>query len=328
LDQEMIGDVEKIQDLLESVCELQQTISRERGTLAKLDAEGDKQKQESRSNEGETGDLGDLQDTIAMLEREIVSIQHDIEMFNKNLKSCELQHENYRVQLQKLMLQNNELHEHEGRVGLDLFKLKATGPEGIKRKKKEEEYEKIKEYIDANLNTRMTVMDQRSALDKYKQQITHQRDDKSKQLDSLQKRLKTVQDLSKSAMAAVGASDSMLRFLRENMAEISKHFDSRGVEAEFVTMCKDFESDTQFLEEMEARMKAMMGSTSETARMDQVCTMLQDIINLHRAVNSMHKDKWLKDDVDVSIFFNGATKLKEKKTLLSGMMGGMSSLTR
>merc|ERR1712151_1177286 len=115
---------------------------------------GDNRPGEKKSAHGDSADMNDLHDTIAMLEREIGVISRDIEVLEKNQQSCDLQQKHNRDQIQALTLQDAKLSEKQDDVTRQLIDTRG----GAQRKKLEDQKKENEEFIEASKNTRMTLL--------------------------------------------------------------------------------------------------------------------------------------------------------------------------
>merc|ERR1712217_904044 len=101
-------------------------------------------------------------------------------------------------------------------------------------KHREEKLTEIKEFVDANQNTRMTLLDQLAETDKEKQRIQNKLYTQEEYKRRINNRYKTVRELGQSAGNSAGSSDSAMKFLKESKNKIKEHFESRTEESDFV----------------------------------------------------------------------------------------------
>mmetsp|Transcript_10810 Transcript_10810/g.28760 ORF Transcript_10810/g.28760 Transcript_10810/m.28760 type:complete len:602 (+) Transcript_10810:36-1841(+) len=295
-------DEEAVLDMNESIRQLQEAIAKARTDLAEHMEK--KQREQTTAKAGDTELVQDLQISIGMLEREVVTADQDRVMLEKSLQSIEVRQEHTREQLNVVMQQSTQLNQRQDELSLKMFEMKKGTAE---RKKLQEKLAEIRKYIDANMNTREILLEQKSETDKEKQRIQFALYDKRQSQDKLRHKLKTLQDLSSAVESAFGASDSTITFLKERKNDFHQHFTGRTPESEFVEAMKEFEYDKNFLRGIEARIKDLPGTASSdqarALRSQIVCDLLQDLVSLRRSWSDLLEDRWLKDDLDLSCFF-------------------------
>jgi len=294
----------RLKDMVESVRQLQESINKERQEIAEFEERlAARSKETKNAGEGDMNEQRNLQETIAMIELEISTCDRDIDLLKKNKESCEMQQAHTRTQLQSLMQQgtrlSNKQDEHSAQV---LLAQRGT----TDRSKKEEKLSQVKEFVEANQNTRMTLLDQLAETDKEKQRISADLERKKDRREQIKRRLDTVRDLGKSANESSGSSDKAMKFLKDRQAEITHHFQGRQPENVFVEAKKAVEMDKQFLSTLEEQGKVMVSSTpsATTARAQKVQLLLQDIIDLRGKFMTAQEERWLSEDLDMSSFFN------------------------
>eukprot|EP00913_Durusdinium_trenchii_P025661 g24085.t1 len=313
---------------------LHQSLGEERQHLAELNkTTTEAEAPAAQQHGGDEDELATLQDTIGQLERDIMLLERDIEAYGKSLESCDLRQAHNRKQLQQLQQQGTSLRDRQDQVSLNIYMAPKAGAE---RRKLEEQLTEVEEFVQANKNTRMTLLDQRAETDKAKQKILAQLANSRKQRERFQRRLDIVKDLSKSSKASSsGASDPLIKVLDKQCQEMSEYFSRRqsvggeskeGASGElhsswtilniedFLAAMKIHDADRAFLDQIEQKMKDVVdnvisnGTPERAERARLVNQMLVDMVNLRRSWCDMLQDRWASDGLDLSCFFEGSTK--------------------
>lgn len=296
----------RIQDLVDSVRQLQGAIAKERAELAQMDFKMQSKseaKSKSRGNEGD--DQRNLQDTIAMFEREIAAVDREIDDLEKNEKSCNFSQQHQREQLDALMKQGLKWNEK-----LDELAVKAA--EANKRDDKKDldkQHGEIKEFLEANQNTRMTLLDQRAATDKEKQRIVHDLTRAREKKAAITLRVQSLKKKGEAALNSAGSANTLTQFLREQKRRICERFESDQNDQPkkaFVAAKKQFEKQEEFLVDVEEKIRAVVAQAPDQKYAARIQVMLQDIVDLRRATNDLMEDKWMKNDLDLNRFFESA----------------------
>ncbi|OLP78201.1 Isoprenylcysteine alpha-carbonyl methylesterase ICME [Symbiodinium microadriaticum] len=235
-------DKVRVETLVQGLKSMQESINKERLDIASLDAQQVKQKDgEAQAGSATENELDTLQDTIGELEHDIMVHERDIDALTKSLESCDLR-----------------------QVSLQISMAPKAGAE---RRKLEEQLAEVEEFVQANKNTRMTLLDQRAETDKEKQSIAAQLADLRRQKDRAERRLGIakgrVRDLSKSTQAtSSGASDLLIKVLHQQCTEVEEYFENRKdtskEDNDFLAAMKILEMDKAFLDRVENKMKEKM----------------------------------------------------------------------
>jgi len=314
LHQDTCTDKVRAETLAQGVQDMQKSINEERQELAALEK---KAKTEEATGPGENEDeLATLQDTIGQLERDIMLCEREIDAYGKSLESCDLRQAHNRKQLQQLQQQGTSLRDRQDQVSLRIYMAPNAGAE---RRKLDEQLTEVEEFVQANKNTRMTLLDQRAETDKEKQKILAQLAERRRQHDRFQRRLDIVKDLSKSSKAsATGASDPLIKVLHKLCSEMSEYFlrrqSQRPETEEFLDYMKTSDADSAFLDQTEQKMKDLVdniissGNQERAEQARQVQLMLLDMVALRRSWCDMLQDRWASDGLDLSCFFEGSKK--------------------
>eukprot|EP00747_Dinoflagellata_sp_TGD_P070782 gnl/TRDRNA2_/TRDRNA2_156743_c0_seq1.p1 gnl/TRDRNA2_/TRDRNA2_156743_c0~~gnl/TRDRNA2_/TRDRNA2_156743_c0_seq1.p1 ORF type:complete len:623 (+),score=139.66 gnl/TRDRNA2_/TRDRNA2_156743_c0_seq1:70-1869(+) len=322
---ENMNQAEQVKDMLDSVRKLIDDIHRERSQLKTLDfqsADLDRKKKQ-KLGEPDGNEMNNLNDTIAVIQREISRIDQDIDVYKKNFKSCEEQSAHHRDQLESLMSQGKELSDAQDSIGLKIYTAKKGGQE---RRKLEEKLAEIREFVEANQNTRMTLLDQRAETDKEKQHLQRELNNKLMKRDNLSKRLIMVKDLGKSAGGGTGGvSDWGVSFLKQQKDVIASHYDFKKPPQSFVAAMRELESDEAFLNGVQNKMNEAAGNSEDAEKMIKLSGMLQELVNLRKAWGDLLADKWLKEGNDMASFFEGAKRPTDPDEMESSAHGGGSS---
>ncbi|CAE8611525.1 unnamed protein product [Polarella glacialis] len=241
LDKEIVEDQNRLFDLVEDIRQLQEAINKERLELSAMDKEKRKRDEAETRGGGDLDNMSMLQDAIGTLERDLMLVERDIEAHTKSLLSCDLKQAQNRNSLQALSQQGTSLRDKQDKLSLQIF---STPKGSSERRKLEEHLSETQESVNANNNTRMTLLDQRADIDKQRQLNTLANNERRKQREKIKKRMETVQDLRKSTKASSsGTSDNLVKLLQMQTIEVSEHFHRRPTESEFLTSMKIFEHD-------------------------------------------------------------------------------------
>lgn len=317
LHQDTFTEQLRAETLVQGVQDMQASINEERQHLAELNkTTTEAEAPAAQQHGGDEDELATLQDTIGQLERDIMLLERDIEAYGKSLESCDLRQAHNRKQLQQLQQQGTSLRDRQDQVSLNIYMAPKAGAE---RRKLEEQLTEVEEFVQANKNTRMTLLDQRAETDKEKQKILAQLANSRKQRERFQRRLDIVKDLSKSSKASSsGASDPLIKVLDKQCQEMSEYFSRRqsvgGESKDFLAAMKIHDADRAFLDQIEQKMKDVVdnvisnGTPERAERARLVNQMLVDMVNLRRSWCDMLQDRWASDGLDLSCFFEGSTK--------------------
>eukprot|EP00441_Pelagodinium_beii_P045752 CAMPEP_0197624610 /NCGR_PEP_ID=MMETSP1338-20131121/4181_1 /TAXON_ID=43686 ORGANISM="Pelagodinium beii, Strain RCC1491" /NCGR_SAMPLE_ID=MMETSP1338 /ASSEMBLY_ACC=CAM_ASM_000754 /LENGTH=629 /DNA_ID=CAMNT_0043194773 /DNA_START=52 /DNA_END=1938 /DNA_ORIENTATION=+ len=315
LDKDVVSDKQRLQGLGDALRQMQETINKDRRQLAKMEEEQkriEEAKKAENVDDGDFDELAALQDTIGVLERDLMLIERDIESYTNSLQSCDLRQAQNRSQLQLVQQQATTLSDMKDKVSLQIF---STTKGSSERRKLEDKLAEVEEFVQANKNTRMTLLEQRTETDQEKKRIVEQLGERRKQRERSNKRLDTVRDLSKSAKAGnTGASDTMSKVLQQQTTDVCEHFDRREKEDAYLKAMKVLVYDRTFLDTAEVKMKEVtesFTSSNDASRADRATTMsrlLMDFVNMERSWCQMLEDRWSRDSLDLSSFFGGARK--------------------
>lgn len=330
LHQDTYTDKVRVETLVQGLKSMQESINKERLDIASLDAQQVKQKDgEAQAGSATENELDTLQDTIGELEHDIMVHERDIDALTKSLESCDLRQTHNRKQLQQLQQQGTSLHDRQDQVSLQISMAPKAGAE---RRKLEEQLAEVEEFVQANKNTRMTLLDQRAETDKEKQSIAAQLADLRRQKDRAERRLGIVRDLSKSTQAtSSGASDLLIKVLHQQCTEVEEYFENRKdtskEDNDFLAAMKILEMDKAFLDRVENKMKEKMkemidgnmrnGDRLRSDRAQMVFLMLSDLIHLRKSWCEILQDHWAKDGLDLSCFFQGSKKPSSEMPVLA-----------
>jgi len=311
LDKDNQDNKGRIKDLVEEDKRWRQEIAKERGREKEF--QNDKKGRGENDKGGADGEmdgagLGDLQDTISYLERDIDSVEREIDLFQKNIKSCEQQQVHNRKQIETLTHQATQLTESKGSFSQQLLEGKKTGQQ---KKQLETQLTEIKDFIEANQNTRATLLDQRAETDKEKQRMSAELNAKHKQKHALGKRLEMVQFLGTSTKNSSGASDSWVGFLGKEKDLLTSHFEGKPLgNADLLDAKKKLEKDEAYLRSVEFRMRTQLQTAREqgnTGSRPEACkALLDDLVDLRRRLNDLSSDKYAKEDLNFEQFFKAA----------------------
>lgn len=306
-----ISKTADVRDTMETIRNIQQSIAQSRMQLTDIqdrqEAEVERVKKLMGSSDG--NDLNDLADTSAQLERDVASWEQEIQLYSKNMKSCQQQQEHNRKQLHALEQQGVQLGESADQTVLHLVDIK-----GVEARKLQEKLTDIREFQEANQNTRMTLLDQRAEIDKEKQILGSKLNLAKSEKDKMEKRLKMVKELSADAKNMAGASSKILQLVNSKLMIIKEYYDTRRLNQpkDFVSVMQDIEADDKFLDTSLTEMGELHNiEHDEPHRADRLQDMMKDIIELRRENSDLTTDKWSKDRYDLCLFFDGCKKPTE-----------------
>jgi len=303
----------RIKDLADEDKRWRQEIAKERKS-GQVEAEersrrGGKDKSADSENDG--GELGDLQDTIAFLERDIEVISRDLDLYEKNIQSCEQMQTHNRKQIEMLTHQATQLTESQGKYSEQKYSDEKLS--GQQKKQLEIQLHEIKDFIEANANTRATLLDQRAETDKEKQHLSFELNNKKRQKEEYQKRLEMVKFLGTNTRNSTGASDHWVSFLGKEKEELTSHFEGKPLgNADILEAKKKLEKDEAYVRDVELRMNEMLESSqfrNNSGERPEACkALLDDLVDLRRRLNDLTADKYFKEDLNFECFFKDAQK--------------------
>jgi len=317
LDKDDMNNKSRIKDLVEEDMRWRQDIAgliEEKKKFAEMRKGGGAEAKGSKDAEADGGELGDLQDTISYLERDIEVVDREIDLFEKNIQSCDQQQRHNRKQIEMLTHQATQLTESQGKSSQDMLEGKKSGQD---KKKLETQLNEIKDFIEANQNTRATLLDHRAETDKEKQQLSGELNAKTRRKYDLKKRLEMVQYLGSTTKNSSGASDHWVGFLGKEKDALTSHFEGKPLgNADILEAKKKLEKDEAYVREVELRMFEMLQTSRDRGGNDgirpEACkALLDDLVDLRRRLNDLMADKYFKDDLNFECFFKGAEKPEE-----------------
>mmetsp|Transcript_119116 Transcript_119116/g.218096 ORF Transcript_119116/g.218096 Transcript_119116/m.218096 type:complete len:597 (+) Transcript_119116:112-1902(+) len=291
--------VEQLQNIQAKVCE-------ERGELQRiLNSRKHTTEKGGASAEEDAQDVAGLEDTKGELMRDIETVKREISLYEGSLQSCEQQQNQNRKQLEMLMHQGYQLTETQGKCQSALLEPQNKGPD---KKRIEEKLAEIRNFIDANQNTRATLLDQRAEIEKEKQKIVTQLTKRKEEGNKLETRLKTVQDLSAKEAEAKGGSDTLVSFGAEVKDKYAAHFDeNKAMPHELIGAKLKLEKDEIFLQGIQRQVdEGLKGDKTSRERVQSVKDLLLEVVTLRRNLNNLVSDKYLKEDLNLQTFFKGA----------------------
>jgi len=187
---------------------------------------------------------------------------------------------------------------------------------GAQKKQLETQLNEIKDFIEANQNTRATLLDQRAETDKEKQHLAAELTAKTKRKFDLKKRLEMVQFLGSSTKNSSGASDHWVCFLGKEKDSLTTHFEGKSLgNSDVLDSKKKLEKDEAYVRQVEMRMDEMLRTAQDRGnagfRPDACKALLDDLVDLRRKLNDLTADKYFKDDLNFEWFFSSADKPEE-----------------
>lgn len=308
------GAKSRIKDLVEEDKRWRTEIGKER--QAARDAQNSRHgKKDDHKAGGDGGDndgaVGDLQDTIAFIERDIDKCHREIDLYTKNIASATQQQKHNRKQIEMLTHQATQLTESQGHYSQQM--LEGGKKSGQQKKQLETQLSEIKDFIEANANTRATLLDQRAETDKENQRLKNELAAKNKHLHELEKRLTLVKDLGSTTKNSSVASDQWVSFLGKEKEKLNYHFEGKPLgNSELVEAKKKLEKDEAYLRKVEFSMHVMLQSSRDRGNVEglrpKVCkALLDDLVDLRRRLNDLMSDKYFKEDLNFDCFFKAAS---------------------
>lgn len=317
-DEEAKAALVQIKEFASSINSLREEVGRHKKTVADgLKKEKDNLSKHERLAGDVEKDNDNVQDTIASLERDLMDVERELKILEQNAGVCTEQREHIMEQMQSLVQKNGRLLNAQDEISLRLARLGENGRNThADRKALEEKSEEIKGFMEANQNSRMTLLDNRSELDKERQHLTHSLKEKKNKKDLLERRIKMFRDLSKpqTHLEAKGIIEKM-RALKE---EITIPFQSfslapNAVESPdgdlFVAAKTMQEEKSEKLSAVLEKVKGIKDQDNvEDAAATQVVTMLTELVGLHRVWMDMQADCWMQADCNLESFFKDCRK--------------------
>jgi hypothetical protein len=313
LDKELKEKKAAIENLVEQSKLLQKNIEDERVELARMTKEQkSKQPKKDPAQVDHGNHVTQLQDTVVQLEREIQDIDLDIELYKKNIYSCQQQQEHTKMQLDDLIAKNANLGSAADKKSIDVLNQKKGSTE---RKKLENEEAEIQEFMEANLNTKLTLLDHRANTDKSKQRLQRMLQERILTKAKKEKRLNMVRELAKTARNAEGASDGLVRVLEHQKKKLTDHFDLQlpKDKEQFIEARTEQESDEAFLEDLQRETEELL-SLEDPRRIASIRPLLRDQLQLCRTKSDMLADAWIQEDLNFATFFAGARQPKVRRS--------------
>eukprot|EP00811_Abedinium_folium_P014371 NODE_2337_length_2233_cov_4.053656.p1 GENE.NODE_2337_length_2233_cov_4.053656~~NODE_2337_length_2233_cov_4.053656.p1 ORF type:complete len:471 (-),score=146.02 NODE_2337_length_2233_cov_4.053656:667-2079(-) len=135
--------------------------------------------------------LKHLQDTIATLTRQEAQVDREIELYKKNMESCDQHLKHIKSQTDRLAQQAQRLQKSQDDLSLQRYEMRKRGAEW---KKLQEKLQEIQEFAKANQNTRTSLFGQNDETDKERTKLKKLLDTKKEEKKNLQTRLKIVNE--------------------------------------------------------------------------------------------------------------------------------------
>jgi len=285
-------DTQRVKDMVTSLHQLQESITDGR---VKLDQMNSGRDAEDGGKGGEAGNLDkfDFEETIAVYKRDVEKLKAEIDMLAKAQKSLELQQEGERTHRQNINKQLTELHSAMDREAASRADRKSV--------EAEEKERRLKLSIEANHTAKETLERQFQQTNEEKSAIQTKIKAKIEEREKLDKKLATLDEVSKSLKSMAGASDELVVFLKEKCDEFRRHFESGRDQLTF----EQFEEDENFLRGMEDSVHTTCSASTQAERLrsNLVKKMLYDLISLRRIWNELLRDKLAKEDLNFDKFF-------------------------
>eukprot|EP00397_Hematodinium_sp_SG-2012_P033101 GEMP01035318.1.p1 GENE.GEMP01035318.1~~GEMP01035318.1.p1 ORF type:complete len:520 (+),score=127.60 GEMP01035318.1:46-1605(+) len=275
---------------------------------------------------------------IHSIERNINETTKTINQCTKNIQNMEKQLEHNREQLAHLETQCVSLGDSADSIQVKM--VDANGGEARKlqenlnyfpetilvasiqstssRKKRKKAHYGIKEFLDSNQNARMTLMDQKTEIEKEKQMQHETVIEKRKFQKILQTRLKIITELSKDIQSLQKASNSALQIAAECLEEFQQnriHYNSTY--PSFDRMRVEL---TRASEDLQRLRKTYLPQIEAASEDRAAVELLTDLFDLREQQHRLVEERWTQHDLDLSSFFEGAAKPEIVSELLDPLI--------
>jgi len=186
--------------------------------------------------------------------------------------------------------------------------LEATGAEA---RKFQENVNYIKEFLDANQNARMTLLDEKTEIEKGKQALQERVIESRKLKKSREMRLKIIQDLGKDLQTLKRPSNKALSIAGDCLDEFQKcalHYNITFSSYEHMNR------ELAHEEENLLRLRQQYITMIEAERLDHekhenvILQLVLDLFSLREKLIHFVRERWLEDDLSLASFFEGAPR--------------------
>lgn len=292
-----------VRDLFKSARKWRRSIADARVELKRETSEAQNSKSSSRGDADHSmADLNDVNDAVGTMQRELKMIDREIRLLEQNLEACELQQKHLRDEIMGLAGQGVRLSAKENQISMNLYE--KGGERNL-----EKEMAEIKALLEANHNTRTTLLEQRTQTDKEKQHVDDQLKERRRLRDEQQKRMWRIADLQRS-MDSSRNSDTVIDTASElaRVLEGLSKADGRGP-GELPDAMAALEAEGEQLAAIERRLCELAEGRSDpdrVAKARQVVVLLQSLVDLHRQRNGLAADRWARGDLELAGLFRGA----------------------
>eukprot|EP00397_Hematodinium_sp_SG-2012_P029729 GEMP01031435.1.p1 GENE.GEMP01031435.1~~GEMP01031435.1.p1 ORF type:complete len:397 (+),score=100.51 GEMP01031435.1:341-1531(+) len=250
---------------------------------------------------------------IHSIERNINETTKTINQCTKNIQNMEKQLEHNREQLAHLETQCVSLGD-----SADSIQVKMVDANGGEARKLQENLNYIKEFLDSNQNARMTLMDQKTEIEKEKQMQHETVIEKRKFQKILHTRLKIITELSKDIQSLQKASNSALQIAAECLEEFQQnriHYNSTY--PSFDRMRVEL---TRASEDLQRLRKTYLPQIEAASEDRAAVELLTDLFDLREQQHRLVEERWTQHDLDLSSFFEGAAKPEIVSELLDPLI--------
>lgn len=251
-----------------------------------------------------TIDMQEVHNSVGMMERELKMLDREIYLLERHLETCEMQQKHLRDQILGLAGQGVRLIAKETQISMSFYETKG-GDRSLNN-----EMAEVKGLIDANHNTRTTLLEQRTQTDKEKQAVEDQLKEKRRLKSEQEARLKRIKDL-KSALDASSSPDPIMETAIEVSRDLEGQAGDRRAPGDFPGAMESLEAEEGQLGAVEARLRVLAEARAEPERAEraaQVVGILQGLVDVNRQRNGLLADRWAASDLDLSSFFRHAAR--------------------
>lgn len=243
----------------------------------------------------------EVHEMVLSIERELSDAKKIIDQCSNTILNMEKQLEHNREQLVHMETQCASLGDSADAIQVKMVEATATDA-----RKLEEDLNYIKEFLDANENARMTLLDQKTEIVKEKQLQHEIVADKRKFEKSRLARLKIIADLRKDVHGQKKASNRALQIAAECLEQFRQspiHYNSTY--SSFHQMWTEL---AQAKNDLRKLRDTYMPQIAAATQDETVASLLEDLLDLRAQQHRLIEERWTPQDLDLSPFFAGSAK--------------------
>lgn len=283
-------------------------------TLAKVAATCHSQKCKledwrKQPTEADFKSLRDMHMFMATAENFIRTIGEEIPRLENEIHHMKAQREDVRMRLDEARKEQAKLGQEDDRIQL---RKVETSKRSTEWKRLQESLAEIQRKLESNVRLTEGLEDQKFQLETEHHKLTKDLNFKSKYLTATEGQLKTLKRIDSAMDDFSAVSTAPYRFLQQKESELKQTFLTKIPANDFVAAMKEVRAGDDFLRRVRESLQEMPGLKSSdfqlVARAQLIQDLLDDNIRLQETWSSLMKDKWLKDDLDLSCFFTASKK--------------------